>query len=216
MKTFKTFLNEGAHFDLQQFEKDCAFLLNQLKGTGGSKLLYRGTESGGMADWEIRDFRMRAKPRDSSQNLHDRLNDFFVDLIGEPIRNWMFVTGSSADARGYGKPYIIFPIGEFEWVCNADVGKNGISDMYGTTSYLAGKIFAADKENKYSCDQRQLMATDMLIKKLPHTRWNVNERLEECIESTNEIHLKCKRYYKIDAKSDLYYDVIKPRLAEIL
>lgn len=216
MKTFKTFLCEEQSFDLDQFEKDCSFLFEQLKGTSGDKLLYRGTETGGMAPWEIMDFRFRSKPRDSSQYLHDKLNTAFVDLVGEPIRNWMFVTGSKQDAKGYGKPYVIFPIGQFEWVCNADIGKDGISDMYGTASYLATKIFQADKENKYSFDQRHTMAADLLVKKVSHSRWNVNERLDECIDSGNEIHLKCKKFYKIDANSDLFYDIIKPRLVQIL
>jgi len=216
MKTFKTFLREEQSFDLDQFEKDCSFFFEQLKGTNGNKLMYRGTESGGMAPWEIRDFRYRTKPRDSSLYLHNKLNDFFKDMVGEPIRNWMFVTGGREDANVYGKPFAIFPIGQFEWVCNIDTGEDRLSDMFGAAGYLAGKIFAADKENKYSFDQRQTMAADMLIKKLPHARWNINEGLIECIDSRNEIHLKCKEYYKIDANSDLFYDIIKPRLAEIL
>jgi hypothetical protein len=144
------------------------------------------------------------------------MNDFFVDLVGEPIRNWMFVTGQQNDARQYGKVFAIFPIGEFQWVCNADTGKDAFKDAYGSSAYLSGKIFAADKENQYNYDQRQTMAADMLVKKFSHARWNVNEELEECIDNGNEIHLKCKQYYKIDTLSNLFYDVIKPRLAEIL
>jgi hypothetical protein len=216
MKTFKSFLKESKHFNIDKFEEDCSFLFQQLVGTQGEKLLYRGLEHHAGVDWEIKDFKLRTKPRDSSVYLHNKANEFFVDFFNEPIRNWLFTTGYANDAKDYGKVFAIFPIGEFKWVCNADIGPNAIRDLYGSASYIAGQIFANDKENRYSFDQRKDMAADLLVKKLPHARWNVNERLEECIDSKNEIHVKCEQYYQIDIRSDLFYEIIKPRLKQIL
>ena len=53
------------------------------------------------------------KPRDMELNLHDKLNELFVEKFGEPFRNALFATGDEEQADFYGTIYAMIPVGEF-------------------------------------------------------------------------------------------------------
>lgn len=209
MKTFKQFITEQQEFDLEQFKKDCAFVLEQLAGTKGKKLLYHGTTTNISDDFDVFQFRARTKPRDSTRSMHDRLNSFFTDQFGGPIRNWMFVTGRKNDALMYGYVHAIFPIGEFDWVCGLD---DDLHDLAGWHSMLSAQIFNADTTRKLAYDQRDVLATDHMINKMRHQKWKHNEDLVKCISSNNEIHFKTKQYYQFRLDGNTFENEVLPFL----
>lgn len=54
-------------------------------------------------------------PRDTQQQYHDTANEVFNETYGVPFRNGLFVTGAEHTAKYYGKPVLVFPIGEFKF-----------------------------------------------------------------------------------------------------
>lgn len=205
MKTFKQFLLEASDLEIERFKTDCAFVLEQLKGSHGSALLYRGSASP-PADWDIRTWERRAKPRDTMRVYHDAMNEWFKDRMGDEVRNWMFCTGFAPSAAPYakGKPIsVIFPIGHFEWVCSQDTA---LTDM---TDYIANLQHAVQKDLEVGLEQDDLGETDweayddaveaetikQLTSKLSSTKFWKSTNLLDCIRSKTEIMFKCNRYY---------------------
>lgn len=209
MISFKQFISESQEFDLEKFKTDCAFMLSQLKGSKGRDLLFHGTTDRPKGEWEIRTFRERQKPRDSDDYMHAQVNKVFTDMFGSPARNWLFTTGTSNNARIYGKTLegvlVIFPIGEFEWLCGLD---EDLQDLTGWHTRVSVQLMSAAKE--WSYDERQIQATNHMVSRMRHMNWLHNERLVECIRSGNEIHLKCDKFYAIKLSTALWAEVVAP------
>lgn len=212
MITFKNFLAEQNEFDFDKFKTDCKFFIDELKSSryDGKTLLYRGAQSiRDDAEWEIRQYSERDKPRDSSQDLHDKLNRTFQDMFDAPIRNWMFASGDRSQAGVYSNGntglIAIFPIGKFEWVCGLD------KDLYDMTTFAAmirGRL--KDSHRDLSYDERGVLAHNLVAQKVRHMHWEHNTNLTTCLQSGNEIMIKCGKYYAIGANSDLFRRTILP------
>ncbi len=213
MITFKQFITEESSFDLEKFKKDCAPFLSHLKGQDGKAVLYHGTTNYPRGTWDVRSFKERTKPRDSSKDLHKALNEFFKDKFGIEPRNWLFSTGFPNEARVYSRSndgvLAIFPIGEFEWICGLD---DDLRDLTGWHSRLRSDIMVADVKNKISWDQRHKMATDFMMKKMGLMNWKHNTDLVECIKSDNEVMLKCSKFYAFQYLEEPFTNVVKPFL----
>ena len=211
MISFKQFISESQEFDLEKFKTDCAFMLSQLKGNKGRDLLFHGTTDGPKGEWEIRTFRERQKPRDSDDYMHAQVNKMFTDMFGAPARNWLFTTGRSDDARIYGKTLegvlVIFPIGEFEWLCGLD---EDLQDLTGWHTRVSGQLMSVAKDLSY--DERQIQATNHMVSRMRHMHWLHNERLVECIRSDHEIHVKCNKFYAFKMLEPTFTDIIHPFL----
>jgi hypothetical protein len=206
MITFKQFITEDAELDIKKFQADCAPILKILRG--GNKVMWHGTENGPDV-WAIRQWKERSGPRDSRKEEHDAYNKLFVDMFGEPIRNWMFVTSRFADAALYsGKrddAYAIFPIGNFEWVQGQ--GRD-LKDLTGWHTLTMSEIYNADTSGALSTDQRSKMATDFIVKKMRNMKWRHNTALKSCLQSENEIMIKCDKFYMIAKRGPLFQYVM--------
>jgi hypothetical protein len=192
---FKEFLTEGSKFNLEKFKTDCAFTLDQLKGSAGKYLMYRG-QPAGTKDWEITAWKGRTEPRNTPKIAHTLLNDFFTKKFGAPVRNWMFATGRKDTAQTYSgvQPIdIIFPIGKFEWVSCSD------PDLYDLTialNHQRWRINAVDVDNKISYDEKNELAANALIKSMDAADWYHNTDLVDAIKAEGEIMFKCSRFYQ--------------------
>lgn len=65
------------------------------------------------------------KPRNTPQNMHDKLNKKFEEQFGWKIRNGVFCYGfdilnNVPTDLGYGPFYVCFPIGEFDYAYSYD------------------------------------------------------------------------------------------------
>jgi hypothetical protein len=208
MKTFKQFLLEAPDFEIERFKTDCAFVLEQLKGSHGSALLYRGGYRGSTAppaDWDIRKWERRRRPLDTSRVYHDAMNEWFKDHMGDKVRNWMFCTGYAPTAAVYAKGYpisVVFPIGRFEWVCSQDPELTDMTDFIANLQHeikkdiykLAVKGAQYDTWEEYD-DAVQTETVERVRNKLAHTKFWHSTNLLDCIKSKTEIIFKCSKYY---------------------
>ena len=85
-------------------------------------LMFRGMDNKSMKPFKGT-VRQDRKPVNMSKEKHKRIDDWFEKEFGFKARSQsIFVTGEFDDARSYGQPYAIFPIGEFEFVWSPQVG----------------------------------------------------------------------------------------------
>jgi hypothetical protein len=210
MKTFKQYIQEANEsFDLDKFKKDCDFFLTKLKGTHGKDLLYHGTHNLPNGDFEIRQFQERRLPKDSTKYTHDQLNKMFTEKFGVNARNWLFVTGNLKTTFTYGTDekgvLVIFPIGKFNWVCGLD---EDLSDLF-----ILHKRIRHDFTNpNLGMTKKDKLATDIMIDGIKNMNWVYNDRLLDCINSNNEIHIECDKFYAFKYTSPTFNKIVKPFL----
>jgi hypothetical protein len=185
--------------------------LTKLKGTHGKDLLYHGTHNLPDGDFEIRQFQKRTGPKDSTKYTHDQLNKMFTEKFGVKARNWLFVTGDlkatftythGTDENGV---LVIFPIGKFNWVCGLD---DDLRDLF----ILHGRIRDDFTNHILSTTKKDNLATDIMIDEIKNMNWVHNERLTDCINSYNEIHIECEKFYAIEYTSPTFNKIVKPFL----
>jgi hypothetical protein len=202
MITFKQFLTEEK-FDIEKFKIDCAPFLKESKGN----ILYHGTANT-VYGYEITQWKEREKPTNSPKVLHDKLNELFKKMFGYPIRNWLFTTGNLETSWLYSgsiNRYIstaIFPIGEYEYVYASDKDAEDLYTMY--SSYLTD---VSIKNATMPRSEKDIAATNLLLKKVPHLHWKFNEDLISGIKSGNEVMIKCNKFYQFNTTDDEYKKV---------
>ena len=212
MISFKQFLSEASDFDIERFKRDCSQVLSMLDS---NHIMYRGIgDTDG--DVAINKWYAREYPLTTPQYVHDEMNKFFTDLFGEPIRNWMFCTGDKKTALAYtdgdeaDQVYAIFPIGKFEWVCSLDWQFRDLTGAF-------QKHFSAVNVSKpkdvamadwLSKNDREKLALERVKKEVDPSRWRKNTDLKGCIESHNEIMIKCDSYYRVSITSPEFKQIM--------
>ena len=200
---FTQFVLEKEQFDLEKFKKNCAFYLEQMEGHNG--YLFHGSKST-PRDYAMKAFVPREAPRDSPNKLHNEVNDFLEKKFHYPFRNGLFTTGRYSAALGYGTVGVIFPIGKFEWLCNTERQFHDLTGAYETNVDL---LRANNPELGY--DERSEQAADMTLAKLKASKmWNHNANLPHCIQSKNEIMIKCNSYYVFNYEGKTFQNIISP------
>jgi hypothetical protein len=197
---FKEFLSESNDFDLEKFKVDCRFYLEQMNGI--NNFLFHGTKRS-PTDFKIGIFKEREGPRDSPHGLHAGVNSVFQKNFGFPFRNGLFTTSCKSDARVYGELNVIFPIGKFEWLCNTGSDFTDLTLMLGHSDLVPGM--------KLMDPARVDIANANLIEIVEKSKdWLHNTDLVKCVESENEIMLKCDKYYSFNFIQDTFQDVVAP------
>jgi hypothetical protein len=129
----------------------------------------------------------KRRPRDTIRKIHKYFNDKFEDIFGWPVRNGVFVSGEENVADTYGKAFVFFPAGKYEYVWSPRVRDltNAFEEPYerpGATMYnLLGQT---DKE------------IDQLLDTYKDTD------LKKAILSPNEISFNCEYYYIVNTNID--------------
>lgn len=108
--------------------QECQPFLKAIGGDPTKYIAYRGMEDRTMVgrgledDYGIKSVRLEDRhPKDTPEEGHNALNQYFELKHGHPFRNGLFVTGSIMTADAYGEPYAIFPIGKFEYLWNPNI-----------------------------------------------------------------------------------------------
>lgn len=216
MTTFKNFLLEAPKFDLEQFKKDCAPFLEQLakvpKDHNGTPLLFHGSKFAS-SDWTIRDWRERVGPRDTAPEMHDMFNKELVNVVGAPIRNWLFTTTDYSTAKLYSgarSPHAIFPIGKFELVCiSKENNELYAHDLMTWLDVLTGR-FATD--NDIPRTQARIMAAKHITNRFKFMKWIKNDLVAAMTNDGIEIMLKCKSFYEFNFTGDTLHRDVQPFL----
>lgn len=181
----------------QRFEEDCAYYLHLMgDNTGTGNRLWRGTTSPRAKVGEKNPWRPRDNPVDTPGEIHTAMNEYFDTHFGHPWRNGLFTSSLRRTAVGYGDPYVVVPVGHFEWLCNKD-----FPDMY---KHLASALHnsAGYKTNADGEEMGEIIAK--LVFDLDESEnWKHNEDLPGCVNSNAEIILWCPNGYYLFDPEDL-------------
>ncbi len=206
MISFKQFLESQQKFSVEQIKLDCKDYFNLVKGSS-KKILYHG-QQGEMRDIFLRKWSERIVPRDSSLLLHATVNELMKDEFGVEARNWFFAISNANTAQIYTGssrkiPYAVFPTGRLQWLCNTD--EDDGHDLTGTVDHYA---FATRKTNpEMSLDDRRELAIEKYAEKFLEFPWEFNTNFAKCMESGNEIMIKCDKIYFVDPSSEIFKEL---------
>ena len=101
---------------MDALKKDCKPFLDEYAKSNCRGLLYRGSKRTIRSISKMTSRLVDRKPKDTSKDIHDELNRLFKKKYGWKVRNGIFTTNRQATAKHYGRAYIFFPIGEFDFV----------------------------------------------------------------------------------------------------
>jgi len=175
---------------IKKIKQDCQPYLQEV----GSKVFEGGGLWRGMQDGhkprQLKTARLQdRKPRDSSQQIHDGMNEYFDSRFGHPFRNGVFVTGEGGEYGEYGFPFQIFPIGNFDYLWSTDV-----PDLMGTVDAYEWR----PEKYRYSAEDLQERHQQMIntFIKSELTGYET-KHLAAAAFSGNEIMLWCEQYYAL-------------------
>jgi hypothetical protein len=118
--------------------------------------LYHGSPSSAMGDFKYLQFEERSEPKDTTVFIHNYVNSLAKKKHGVNVRNGMFVTTQFDNAKSYGAPYLIFPLGEYKIFYSK--GVQDFTDEFSTanhnefgahfTGYMLGHMMIELDEDK--------------------------------------------------------------------
>ena len=203
-------------------EQNCQPVLREIaatKGAYGAKLgeitlLYRGIKTA--ESMFIGTVRKNRKPKDTSDDFHQLFDDSFSTIFGwKPRSAGLFATGRYLDAKMYGITFVVFPIGDFNFIYSEE-----ISDLFVALENMAinnNFIEELDIKNKKelsgkwkrSSGPHQNSSRYGMLKKYPEIldafiKQNyTDENFQGGIMSRHEIMIKCDKYVAIEKE---FYD----------
>jgi len=174
--------NEWAKI-VKTIHRDCKPFLVQAKG----QRLYRGLGNA-RDDFMKKTVRLSDRvPKDMPEEIHTKLNQYFLMKHGAKFRNALFVTGDNSHAGEYGNLYKIYPIGNFEYLWSPKV-----NDLF---THWEDYAYDWNEDDGYSKENLKKFHNEIL--KDNYT----TENLASAIKRGNEIMLRCRSYYAIDENS---------------
>lgn len=206
MITFKNFLFENISTEDYLNDEDDILINNiidkikhdcqpWLKATSG-KLFYRGINSllGKQIFFTKLSVRQDRKNRNSRQELHNAWDKYFKEKFGFEYRSkGLFITNYEHQANLFGKLYIVFPIGEIEYIYSVKI--HDLLDAFGSKfkNNVGIDINTYLDTNKYGTEFYDLVKENMdyfnYVKNMP-----LNRKFH--LDGT-EIMVKCSSYYAI-------------------
>jgi len=166
----------------EMIERDCGPWLTASKG----KLAFRGESRGRDERFFKGEIRQNRTPKDMQSTAASKLSMAVTELGWKTTRfNSVFVTGDPTQANSYGRLYVVFPIGQFDYTWSQT-----IHDMVS----IEGKIASASVEQ----------LKELVLNKGYH----YNQYLDRAIDSGHEIWVHAKSYYAV--RIDIFINRIKP------
>ena len=174
--------------------------------------LFRGMESGYMYPTVV-DVRQDRKPRDMSVEIHNGI-DTELKKRGFVARrgNSIFCTGSFNSSLMYGKPYLVFPVGEFSYTWSRVVKdlinqQDSILSGYGLTT-KKGKSFVPghNSVNKVLADRDGIKGDfSRIVDDLQYQTSNFHDALV----SGNESLINCQQVLYVPYMEPEYRKIIE-------
>lgn len=191
MKLIQLF--EDSYFEdkIKILKNDCQPFLIQT-----DQLMYRGFSSTRsltpVLDFDLfhGEVRKNRIPMTTPEAYHNLFNEYFEKKFGFKARSeCLFTTGNKGFAKEYGAPYLIFPIGPFEFIWSIN-----IYDLFMEISRFNIPQKPPEKITEYFKER--------LFGSLDDVNYQDTD-LSEAIGSGNEIMVHCDQYYAIPADSEL-------------
>lgn len=123
------------------------------------------------------------EPRDTPPIINDYIVSWLWQKFGIPLRkeHTLFATGANYQAAGYGKPFMVFPIGNFQY-CWSPL----VKDLTDEFHHLTGQKLSASQ------------IRDEVARVMFQAKYQFNTGLNEAVMSYKEIMIYCKSYYIFD------------------
>ena len=166
--------------------RDCQPFLSQVKHPFS---LYRGM-FGQTHKFIKKQVRLdNRSPNAMDFDMHTVLNNYFTEEFGEPFRNAIFASGDNDNAETFGYSYFIFPIGRFTflWSPHIDDLNFSMEDLFAD---------AVEQWKLSPIPPTKSQKAEALIKALRQVDYKMTD-LQEALESSNEIMVRCKEYYAL-------------------
>ena len=199
---FNQYLTEKtvADFDniIQNLKKSCKPAIDFYKKAKSP--LWRGMKHG-VNNFVRKAVRNDRRPRVVSDDLHKVLDECFKKHFGWNARSEGVFTGSEGNVtQNWGMPYVIFPIGKFDYVYTIDP-EAGFWEIL----------------NEYeTLDLEDMVEPEVIIKDICNAvkRNYKNKGLESVLKSKEEFEaiLRCKEYYGVAAPNRDTFDYIMERI----
>ena len=171
---------------VEKIKRDCKPFLNEI-GNDLSYAIYRGIKGSNAHAMTGRVRLQDRKPMGTGHEIHDYLNDYFTQAFGAPFRSAMFVSGSANFAKDYGNLFLVFPVGEFEYIWSPHV-----TDLYYLEDDMDEALYGDQHEPEAGTGD--VANFTRLMKGMGY----INTDLESAAESKNEIMVRCKFYHGIN------------------
>lgn len=165
----------------QRIRENCKPFLKLIDNDVREYIMYRGME---FSIDPIQRKKVRLddrKPMSSSPIKHERYNHYFQEVFGAPFRNSLHTTGDVSMAEYYGDPFVIFPIGEFEFLWSPDVNDMTLDIRWPS---VGGHINVPPSQ-------------EAVDDKLEFAGYRHNRDMAQAIKSGNEIMIRSKNYYAV-------------------
>jgi len=211
MKKYITYINESIDTELTEVFKNCAPYIKLLKECDG-KMLYR--EGQYLVD-DITEFEHNwyRRPKDTPLEVHEIMNDVFMKEFGWTARSGVFCyINTKYRESGYGKGYLLFPIGDFEYLWSDEIKDMFVDfemEMMGIPEDMI-----EDEWNLKCGDDKKCMDDTKKYEEYFNMRMDeykndfylkLEEKIKDFQDSNickayyiNEIMIKCDSYYMID------------------
>lgn len=156
--------------------KKCEPFLGKIDYDIRNYKLCRGVEQRDIPeqDFFFGSVRKGRKPKDTPIEIHDHANEWFLNEFKIKHRSEsLFITGKMEDTKKYGRPYVIFPVGNFNFVWSPKV-----------KDFLSVAIHG-------------IHTKDELREFLERSDYT-NDKFKEAVKSNNEVMINCDEYYAVN------------------
>lgn len=189
-------------------KQNCKPYLNEIGDIDSNSFILRGMRNIDKQFVE-KTVRKDRDPKLTPKPIHDFIDDWFKGNYQIKIRSeGIFGTGDNRRAASYGKPYAIFPIGNFDYIWSPDIPDLTLrleaviaEALKQEGEKLDSQIDAFDIiKTKYNSQQKLPKQVRVaILKKLRSAKYQKNKNLKQAIKSNNEIMINCDKYYAIEA-----------------
>ena len=181
----------------------CGRFLNECNGNW----LYRGVRNPQHL-FGIRKVRQNRKPVDNSKDVHRYFDKVLYEMFGWRARsNSLFCTGSISQTGDYGEPYVIFPIGKYNYL-HSDVIFDLYLDLIKLPSHLINilKKYDLDKIINWMdiFDKKFRKNNDITEKDVINivkdicALYKKNAGIDKAAKSLKEVMMHCNEYIEVD------------------
>ena len=205
MITFKQFLIEADNnTDLVEFlRKNCLPACKDI--LEANKYFLRGSwKASHITQFKVGDEIVRGhierprtdrRPRDTPRWVHDAVDDFFEDKFNVQLRSAsLFVSSGLREVTGYGKIYIVIPMGNYHSYFSpkvldltTELFPDGINEI--DTSLIRGDEFWKDEGIPKPTKAQQLEELKLFLKDAKYQDNNI-----EALKHKGEVMLVCSSY----------------------
>lgn len=216
----RTYLTKKAEGVAQYIQQNC----NPWLVEAGDSVVYRGTDSfPDMAVAIIKKVRKNRKPVDSSETF-TQIYQMLINMAGGTANrtNSMFVSGDQYQAKEYGTPHVVFPIGDFHYTWSPEFGDwysriedsgepiGAVMDLLSPQGIQDWKNFQDDGDT-FIEDQVEIMSNPQSYDENSVRKLILADRgLTDAIRQEVEIMISCDSAIYLDMA--FYQNLVKPLL----